>query len=61
MGFKALGSNNSIDSLGVIVYDTTCDLDDPLGNKKEEEKSSTEKETSPKEPVVVVIPETDNP
>lgn len=31
IGIKALGSKSSLDSLGLIMIDTTCNLKDPLG------------------------------
>ena len=31
IGLKALGSKSSLDSLGLIMIDTTCNLKDPLG------------------------------
>ena len=29
MGLKGLGSEVSLDSIGIIVFDTTCDVSDP--------------------------------
>jgi len=33
IGFKGLGSADSLDSLGAIMFDTTCDVNNPQGAK----------------------------
>ena len=33
IGLKGLGSADSLDSIGVIVFDTTCDVSNPTGEK----------------------------
>ena len=32
IGLKGLGGSESLDSLGVIIFNRDCDLDDPNGN-----------------------------
>lgn len=48
VGLKGHGSATSLDSLGIIVYDTTCDVTDPAGGKLGEA-------TTKVEPVVVPV------
>ena len=64
MGLKGLGRDNSIDSLGLIMFDATCNIDDPDGAplavptfepKKEPEPEPEPVPEEPEEKVEVVI------
>ena len=47
MGLKGLGRETSIDSLGLIMFDATCNLDDPDGAPLEVPTFEPKKEPEP--------------
>ena len=47
MGFKGLGREESIDSLGLIMFDATCNIDDPDGAPLEVPTFEHKKEPEP--------------
>ena len=47
MGLKGLGRENFIDSLGVIMFDATCNIDDPDGARLEVPTFEPKKEPEP--------------
>ena len=53
MGLKGLGREVSLDSLGVIVFDTTCDVTDPTKKLGEATTEVTEVVAPPPPPVVI--------
>ena len=54
IGLKGLSTDASLDSLGIIVFDATCDVTDPTGAKLSEASTDVQEVVAPPEPVVVI-------
>ena len=42
VGFKGLVQNKNIHSIGVIIFDSNCNLQDPLASKREDQGQDNE-------------------